>query len=150
MDPSSLELLLRLKPVRLGNEPKSNWASVPSSSVSERFITVTLPVVSQAIPVQLQRFPVLVRDHDELRREEEIKLFFHLIRASASVVDDDVTFKGSKTRKRIGIRKRGALWVIAMLLMPDSYQWNQRERERVLPRVAYIKGIRQVKAHHLD
>ena len=101
MDPLSLELVLRLKPVRLGNELKSNWASVPSSCVSERFITETLPVVSQAIPVQLQRFPMLVRDHDELRGEEEIKLFFHLIRASASVVGDVVIFKGSKARERI-------------------------------------------------
>ena len=39
MDPLSLVLVLRLKPVRLGDEVKSNWASVPSGSVSERFIT---------------------------------------------------------------------------------------------------------------
>ena len=95
IDPLSLVLVLRLKPVRLGKELKSNWASVPSSFVSERFITETLPVVSQAIPVQLQRFPMLVRDHDELREEEEIKLFFHLTRASASVPCDAVNFKGS-------------------------------------------------------
>ena len=101
IDPLSLVLLLRLKAVRLGNEMKSNWASVPSSSLSERFITETFPVVSQAIPVQLQRLPMLVRDHDELRVEEEIKLFFHLRSTSASAVAGDaVIVKGSKARKR--------------------------------------------------
>ena len=99
IDPLSL-LVPRLKSVRPGNELKSNLASVPSSSVSERFISETLPVVSQAIPVQLQRFPMLVRDHDELREREEIKLFFHLRRHSASIVGEDVIVKGSKERKR--------------------------------------------------
>ena len=71
MDPLSLVLVPRLKPMRLGNEVKSKWESVPSNSVSKRFIIETFLVVSQALPFQLQRFPMLLRDHDELREEDE-------------------------------------------------------------------------------
>lgn len=59
-----------------------------------------LPATSQTMPVQLQRFPRLARDHDELREVEEDKLFFHLTRASACALGDDVILKGSKDRKR--------------------------------------------------
>ena len=94
IDPLRL-LMLRLKLVRLGNELKSNWASVPSRLAWERLISETVPVVPQTMPVQLQRFLVLLRAQDGSREGEEDKLFFHWMRDS-SVVDEDVTLKESK------------------------------------------------------
>lgn len=93
-------LMLRLKRVRLVNEPKSNWASVPLRLAWERLISETVPVVPHTTPVQLQRFSMLVRAHDELREGEEDKLFFHWMRASASVLDEDVTLKESKEMRK--------------------------------------------------
>ena len=90
--------MLRLKRVRLGKEPKSNWASVPLRLAWERLISETVPVVPHTTPVQLQRFSMLMRAHDE--EGEEDKLFFHWMRASASVLDEDVTMKESKEMRK--------------------------------------------------
>lgn len=79
---------------------KSNWVSVPERFASDSFISEIVPVVWQTMAVQLQRFLRLVRYH-ELRDEEGERLFFHLMRASACVVGDDVILTGSKESKRI-------------------------------------------------
>ena len=64
-DTLSLVLVLRLKPVRLGNEVKSNWASVPANSGSERFIRdFSRGITSNA-------FLVAEIPNDELREEDE-------------------------------------------------------------------------------
>ncbi|KAL3828080.1 hypothetical protein ACJIZ3_016882 [Penstemon smallii] len=52
------------------------------------------------MPVHLQRFLRLLRDH-ELSEEDCNKLFFQFTKASASVLGDDTIFNGSKVKKRI-------------------------------------------------
>lgn len=97
----SLSLLeLRLRLVSFLDELKSNSTSVPPSSVPERSISDMLPATSQTMPVQLQRFPMLARDHDEFTVVEENKVFFHLTRASACVIEEYLVLKGSKDKKR--------------------------------------------------
>ena len=77
-------LLLRLNTVRLTNEVKLNWVSVPVTLKLARSILVAvLVVLSQTMAVQLQRFWRLVEDHEFREGGEEDKLFFHLTRASA-------------------------------------------------------------------
>ncbi|KAI6698865.1 hypothetical protein NL676_018984 [Syzygium grande] len=79
-------LLLTLKRVRFGNEVKLSASSVPLRLEPERPVSETDPPLLQATPVQLQRWVMLVSDH-ELREggggggERE---FFHLTRACAS------------------------------------------------------------------
>ncbi|KAF8041648.1 hypothetical protein BT93_A0290 [Corymbia citriodora subsp. variegata] len=82
-------LLLALKQVRFGNEAKSSALSVPLRLEPGRLISETDPPLLQATPGQLQRWVMLVSDHD-LREgggggERE---FFHLTRACASEVGD--------------------------------------------------------------
>lgn len=98
IDPPRL-LLLRFKRVRVDNEMKSNSASVPVRLASARFISETVRALWQTMAVQLQRLLRLVSDHES--RGEGERLFFHLIRASACVLGDDVIFHGRKESKRI-------------------------------------------------
>ncbi|PIN04421.1 hypothetical protein CDL12_23042 [Handroanthus impetiginosus] len=51
------------------------------------------------IPVHLQRFLRLLRDH-EFREEDGDKVFFHCTRASASVVAEEEDFRGNKVTTR--------------------------------------------------
>ena len=70
---------------------------------SDKFICDTVVLVlSQTMASQLQRVPRLERDHDEFREGGRggDRLFFHLTRASASVLCDDVIFNGSKGMKK--------------------------------------------------
>jgi len=86
--PSRL-LWLTLKQVRFGNKAKSRASSVPLRREPGRLISETDSPLLQAMPVQLQRWVMLVRDH-ELREDGgggETE-FFHLTRACASVVGD--------------------------------------------------------------
>ena len=53
----------------------------------------------QTIAVQLKRLLKLVRYH-ELSKEEGDRLFFHLMRASACIVGDDMILAGSKESER--------------------------------------------------
>lgn len=99
IDPLRL-LLLKLRWVRFGNEVKLKFSSVPARFELERFMLVIVPAELQRMPVQLQRFLRLVRDH-ELREEDDgDKLFLHLTRASACVAADDLISNGRQTRKR--------------------------------------------------
>ena len=88
--------------MRLGREAKSKGVRVPVILASDKFISKTvLLVLSQAMASQLQRLPRFVRDHDEFREGgRRDKLFFHLTRASASVVGDEVIFNGSNDMKK--------------------------------------------------
>ncbi|KAF8037315.1 hypothetical protein BT93_B0276 [Corymbia citriodora subsp. variegata] len=84
-------LSLTLKCVRFGNEAKSSASSVPLRFEPGRLISEIDPPLLQAMAVQLQRWVMLVRDH-ELRKgggEGGEREFFHLTRACASVVGDD-------------------------------------------------------------
>ncbi|KAF7848261.1 hypothetical protein BT93_L2153 [Corymbia citriodora subsp. variegata] len=85
--PSRL-LSMTLKQVRFGNEAKSSPSSVPLRLEPGRLISETDPPSLQATPVQLQRWVMLVSDH-ELREGGGEREFFHLARACASVVGDD-------------------------------------------------------------
>ncbi len=80
--------------MRLRNGVKLNWASVPLRLLPETFISETVFVESQTIPLQLQRLVRLAVDH-EVRKGEGRRLFFHLIRASACVAGDAMLFSGS-------------------------------------------------------
>lgn len=96
-----LKLLpLRLKTATFASDVKSSWSRVPVILAPERFIPeIVVPALLQTIPVQLQRLVTLLRDHES--REEDDKLFFHLTRACASVVADELMFKGRNEEKMI-------------------------------------------------
>lgn len=91
-----------VKLVKIGNEMKSNMASVPWSCLCERFISVTKPAELQVMPVQLPWLSRLVSDQ-ELSTEDRARLFLHFTRASPSLLVDTELRPGSKKRKK---RKR--------------------------------------------
>ncbi|GMN75762.1 hypothetical protein TIFTF001_056484 [Ficus carica] len=68
--------------------------------------------------VQLQRLLTLERDHELREGSAEDKLFFHLTRASACVLGEEVIFKGSKVSKRRipKRREKGILGTAFMVL----------------------------------
>ncbi|KAF5202420.1 hypothetical protein FRX31_007993, partial [Thalictrum thalictroides] len=82
--------------MRFGRDVKLNWLSVPLRFILERFRVVTvLGALLQAMPVQLQRFGILVMDQELSKGGGgEGKEVFHLIKASASVVGVDSVLKG--------------------------------------------------------
>lgn len=82
-------LPLRLKLVRFGNELKTSLSKVPSRFASDKWIWETEPASLQRMPVHEQRFVMLLWDHDV--RDDDDKVFFHLSRASASDVAEDVS-----------------------------------------------------------
>ena len=94
----------RLSWVRLASDAKSNFLRVPVRFELGRMILATLPVASQVTPVQWQRLVALERDH-ELRDSEEVRLVFHLTRASTSVAAV-IFFKRRSNNSR---RRRGGL-----------------------------------------
>jgi len=93
----------RLIWVRLGREAKSKTVIVPLRLAPDKFISETVVLVlSQTMASQMQRLGRLVRDHEfrEGGRGGD-RVFFHLTRASASALDDEAIFNGSRHRKRI-------------------------------------------------
>ena len=118
--PSRL-LLVRSKRVRVENSVKLKSVSEPLMFALERFIWETVADESQTMEVQLQRLLRLVSDHEAREvGEEEVKLFFHLMRASACVLGDDVIFNGSNEIRRRWKRIRQVFLVGVILVVLSS------------------------------
>ena len=76
IDPLRL-LFLTSKPVRLANCVKLNWVSVPLMFALKSFTSETMPVLSQATEVQMQRLLMFSMDQELRDGGEKSKLFFH-------------------------------------------------------------------------
>ena len=96
----------------LRNGVKLNCSNVPVRFRLVRFIWEISPVVesSQIMEVQLQRLFRLERDQEFKEGGEEDKLFFHLSRASACVLGEEVIFNGSKASNRTRRRRKRVLF----------------------------------------
>ncbi|KAF4387104.1 hypothetical protein G4B88_024676 [Cannabis sativa] len=98
MEPESLQLL-RLKTVMIRNGVKLKLSNFPLSSKLERSICEISPLeTSQTTLVQLQRLMMLLLSHESREDGSNTKLFFHVMRASACVVGEQVIFNGSQTK----------------------------------------------------
>lgn len=99
---------------------KLNSASVPATFKPKRISSETSPEELQITEVQLQRVVTLLRVQELREGGGTDKLSFHLMRASACVLGDDVIFNGSKPTKRIYKRIIGDLLVASMICLLSS------------------------------
>ncbi|RAL43449.1 unnamed protein product [Cuscuta campestris] len=94
-----------LKCAREAKEGKSRWSRVPERPPLARLIWETVVLLLQTIPDHLQRFFRPGSDHelsdeDEEGEEEMKRVFFHLTRASASVLADAAFVSSTKKLMR--------------------------------------------------